>query len=352
MLCIPSCHIAQIPIRSFDISRNQQFLAVGFDNGAIILWDLYGDSLFREYKSFSNPVTSVDLHSEVYNHVYAIDLNGYIVCWNYSNDEKVFHKRLISHPLYNSIADIDGLSIFVSGEDSLIFNLDSHSGQIKRYLYEKQCCSSIYSLELTKNGRYLLSGDRNGTLSQWDAVSGKLLKTNQSTENPITSLTSSSNAAFAIYADNLGQIFLYNIVTGKNVHYKQNEESISCLSLTTTDRGLITASVNGTIAFWNIDRYTSRLKKIDELSNAHNGYITDLMCIQVNDVEYIISSGLDGKVIICDIDYKNILTLMYFNNMTWLAYNNDGDYIGNYGVNDNSYPLMQYNNKLISNIFY
>ena len=146
-------------------------------------------------------------------------------------------------------------TIFASGgADGRIHLLDVATRRELKILKGAQ--STITALTFVVDGTHLFSGEENGTIRQWNALTGKEVGTSYSTPvGAITALSySSPNECLAI-GDETGTIQFFDLIKKrkKEKEFRMPHSRITTLIFSEDGSTLVSGSENGTIIRWDMN---------------------------------------------------------------------------------------------------
>lgn len=137
------------------------------------------------------------------------------------------------------------------GKDARIHLIDVTTGRELRTLTGAE--STITALAFTPDSTSLLSGEANGTVRVWEALSGAQKSTYRNVSDAsITALAFSPFSRFFAVGDALGKIRLYDFnTTGPKRIFTQHTREITTLVFAADGNTLVSGSEDGTILMWD-----------------------------------------------------------------------------------------------------
>lgn len=232
------------------------------------------------------------------------------------------HTKPIKDLQFNRENDL----LFSASTDRLVTLWSSEYGErIGTYLHQ----AAIYTMAITQDSKYMVSGDSTGCLYLWEVCNGKLLKTiaTESTKNPsIKSAYFSEGEQKVLVSDSergvgaQSKIYVYNFKdilstsgTGINNVIKikpeltiaaPGKEKISKARWLNNNKNIISTSESGVI--YNYDASTGKeilSKKI------HEAEIMDFDISKYEEV--LLTASKDGKSLVLDPDNFNVVQTFF-----------------------------------------
>ena len=152
---------------------NGYYLACGLSNGDIYIYNIYNDGLVSVLKGHRSYVNDLVLLN---NSLLASSSDDYTVkLWN--TTENSVRNTLSDHLWYvYGLKELSSSILATSSRDSIIRLYNTSNGFLIGTL--KNHTDSLYwGIDLSSNGRKLVSGSRDKTLKFWDWESGQCLHT-------------------------------------------------------------------------------------------------------------------------------------------------------------------------------
>lgn len=110
----------------------------------------------------------------------------------------------------------------------------------------------IMSVDISKDGKLLVSGDQSGKIVIWDFDNNKILKTLNYHKGLINSLKISPDGNYIVSGGNEKKVFVYDIKTDSVIHtFTDHKADITDIEFSPDGRILVTASGDKTIKVYN-----------------------------------------------------------------------------------------------------
>ena len=265
-------HTGGIKALAYTIDNRIQACGIGFD-GKLRLWDAGTSSelsILQEHTGLTQAV--------------AFSKNGRTIASGGSEDGTIFLSDVpkifensndsLLTTLTGNIHGITALAFspadttFASGgADGRIHLLDISSGRKLKILRGSQ--STITALTFIVDGTHLFSGEQNGTVRQWNALTGKEAGTVYSTPlGAITALSYSSPNEHLAIGDTTGTIQFFDLVKKrkKEKEFFMPHSRITTLIFSDDGSTLVSGSENGTITLWNMNEVLLNTEAQDNTS--------------------------------------------------------------------------------------
>mgnify|MGYP001165452335 FL=1 len=349
--------LAQSPIISFAYSNNGEYLFSGHKDGSVALWNLLESRI--EWIKFdqSSPVTSVDVSTEFKDVLIYSNRDGQIVSRD-KDGNIYFKKQIIMDGSVNSASlTYGGEYIIASGQDSLVHVLDSITGTLLSYFYQKSTsAANINRAFIDEKNKYYVTGHSDGMVKIWDlskiqdSNTNQMIHTEKFSKYGISSISiDSTSEILAIGAGN--RLFLYSIDYKYLLSRSKVPSPTRSIDFRPNHKNLLT-SHHDRFIYW--DYYiNNKLKLYDKKKDIHGDYVSRVMYYPYNDLNLIISSGHDGSIKIFDIDnYDLKAELVCDKDNGWIIIGENGLFNGE-GSIINKYKERAYtlDNNILKDLF-
>lgn len=278
------------------------FFTGGEDDKAY-LWKIEDASIIKELSNHKDSVTFVEFNNNG-KYIATADMGGLIQVWTVSDCSLTWSfecsdlEWLHWHPA--------ALVLFAGTIDGDIYMWKIPSGDCKIMPGSGQKTTAGCVLP---NGKQIFAGYANGSLALWElrtATQVFSLKDEQSHEDSVTCVASSSNNTLLISGSNDSQIKITNSATGKilstfNAGFPQGDDdsensSVECVAFTDDTIYALSGSLSGVLAVWDIS--AQRLRHTCKHSLGA-GIVT--LCLDPTVSYHVFTGALDGVVRLWDI---------------------------------------------------
>ena len=112
------------------------------------------------------------------------------------------------------------------------------------------------------DGTHLFSGEENGTVRRWDALTGQEVWNAQGSFSAITALAFSENGRFLAIGDKIGKIRFFDFDAAPEVResriFTSHTRKITALIFSNNSDTLVSGSEDGTILLWDVNEILSQ----------------------------------------------------------------------------------------------
>ncbi len=237
----------------YQYSKDGKRLLTGGGDGTIILWDAEKGDTLRTIKSYREPI--FDIH---FNHdetqVLTSSWDGTLKIHDVATGNRLHFFELKEGSAYQSQFSSNGLYIFTAtlkeGTDRLQMR-DIDTQKIVR-TFEGHT-DAISSLQVSQDGKRLLSASWDGSIRQWDVATGladmKLIGHVGAVH--VALYSNSEKTIFSAGADRI--IRQWDLVTQKVIRtFLGHQSEITSLQLSADEKMLISHSLDGSTKFWDL----------------------------------------------------------------------------------------------------
>jgi len=178
-------------ILSMCLSIDDRFLlSGGFNDKTMRLWDMSSGVCLRVFVGMTSLIQFVFMDRDN-QHCYAVA--GSIYVFKVENGECL--RKINGYgDLRTTVIHPDQVSILVGGKNNLKRIEINSNKMLKKF----DSSGDIYRLEITRDGKYAFSGERDKTIKVWDLNSGKCLREIHAHENHLTSLSLSADGRILV----------------------------------------------------------------------------------------------------------------------------------------------------------
>ena len=345
---------AQSPITTFKLSRDKQYLLSGHYDGTANLWNLKDSRLEWTKIDYNSPVMSVDISFEsndvlVYSHH-----EGQIISRNKRGDI-YFIKSLIKGSINSVILTSDGNAILASGQDSLIYILDSKSAELLDSIYQKlSSLENINRATTDAYNKYYATGHIDGTVKVWDLDNFSLISEKNYNNNAISSMVFNKDGNILSIGNVSGEIILYDLLKERFFSDAKRNDIVTSLYFRDGSRNIM-SSHEDEIIIWKYSN-NDLMSVVEIKNNFHNGFFSKASFFS-DDQYLIVSSGNDGTLKLLDFNNsrlraKIIAELISDKDMGWIIIGENGSYNGQGNIiNKYKERAINLDTKILSRLF-
>jgi WD domain, G-beta repeat len=179
------------------------------------------------------------------------DVNGqdnHVKVWQIDRGTQIHDLAGHSHLLQAVVLTADGLRAYSAGFDQKILGWDLASGQLLPFQVNTEVAVNI--LQITQDGKQLISGHSNGEIKIWDSHSGRFLTSWDGHEGGVSSLALTDQLLASASED--GTVILWNIRNGEQLQtFAGHSGKVTQVAIDPQGKQVITAGIDCTVRVWN-----------------------------------------------------------------------------------------------------
>ncbi|MBZ4218648.1 MAG: protein kinase, partial [Chlorobium sp.] len=248
-------------VASVSLSADGSYAISGSYDHTLKLWDMSTGQCLRTFVGHSDSVNSVSLSADG---KYAISAVGSMLeLWEVATGQ--------------SIRSFDGLNGWVP--DTIGDGGEFVSPRI-----------AVYSVCLSADGRYALSGGTDDMLKLWEVSTGQCLRTFEGHSNGVRSVSFSADGSYALSGGGDNMLKLWEVSTGQCLDtMEEHNGSVNSVSFSADGKYVLSGSDDKTLKLWDVSTgWCFRTFK------GHSERVTSV-CLSA-DGKYAISGSLDKTV--------------------------------------------------------
>jgi serine/threonine protein kinase len=161
------------------------------------------------------------------------------------------------------------------------------------HVFKNNNAGALWSLELSRDGKYLAMGNDNGTVKFWDMAADKLLWELKAHNGPIWALALSPDGQYFATGSDDGNATIWNMKTREKAHVLPDSGSVRSMAFDREGKTLLTGDRKGKIKIWNVQSGAKLIEKA-----AHIGLVVAVAFAP--DGKTIASAGSDATIKIWD----------------------------------------------------
>lgn len=282
-------------------SPKGEYLAVGYDDCKIRIWNPFTECCLAVLRGHTDSIKCLAWSPDGQSIVSGSDDNT-VKIWQGKNFEGVEPKTIYNHdgPV-NAVLWLKNNTIVSAGDDKRFVCVNLNSEII---LEKKEHKKKIYSLALSPDERYILSGGNDDYICMWDMNTHECNIVESGHSKPIRALAWSNNGEYIISSSNDCTIKLRKVdpesicfVSDWEILPQNHRDFIYGANISKNNIFVVGGSTDSTVGIWKINE-----KEFIHKSNAHKGFVWNVSTSpKVNDKYYAATSSSDGTVKIWDL---------------------------------------------------
>ncbi len=314
----------KVPMTNLVVSPDSKYLAIGFNDNIIRVYDLQSNSEYAVIKSHSNVLIDLVFTSDSKTLI-SLSHDRTIKGFNLKTKKESFSTAtdimgaqcLGIHPKENVfIAGSDyKIKIYKSTNGKELNTIEAHAKQVVNMAYDQRgkylatthtdINIKIWDLEQNKldkvlqgffpvafsnDGRHLVSSGNNLKLWIWDMVTGEKIKEIDTENELVQSICFSHNGKYVAAVGYLGVIKLFDIKSGKLIKkFTGHVGGVLSITFSPDDKLMATGGHDQSIRIWDVEAGTETQKLMD-----HQIAIGEVSFSP--DGKWLASGGWDSKI--------------------------------------------------------
>ncbi len=234
------------------------FLTASNDN-TICQWDLNG-RLIRRYSGHLKPISFTHFINDSSENILSMSNDATASIWN--NADYTYHSFKIQHSKNPPLVAIPSVSkFFIAGGDRGEFGFWKSNGNHLKLdskidsnetLKSLQFRNQVTSIELSPDGRSILTGHLSNGGAQLSDIRGRVLKIYKQPEAIGSAVFSTSGKFIATVGFTENVIYIFDTsISERSVHKFEIPSKVNCLAYL-SDSILFTGNKNGLVQMWNV----------------------------------------------------------------------------------------------------
>ena len=285
------------PIRRLAASPDERLLALGRDDGTIVVWDLRANRALQTLSGHGLKVFGVAFVPGPGDaRLVSVGGDCLIKIWDpEAGGEPLVAQAGGAGAIYALAVRPDGRQIALGGEDGMVRTWDPATGRAD--LSPLDHGASISALAYDPSGTTLASGGMDRTVQVWSAASGRRLQRPLSHPHQLTSLAFSPDGGLLAGggggADLRGGLVIWNASSGTIATVVECPRGVDCLSFSPDSRRIATCGFDAIVQVWDATGGHETLSL-----DGRGGRVTSVL-FGPRDLR-LYSAGLDGVVKLWD----------------------------------------------------
>ncbi|MGK7925230.1 MAG: protein kinase, partial [Spirulina sp.] len=213
-------------ITSIAITSDNRVIVSGSKDGSIKLWNIDSGQCSISIENHSVAIVSLDIdsHSERFS---SIDEKGNLKLWDLKSGWLLGNLFLTERELSIACLNMNkNLAIIITENRNLVaYNFDYSNVSIQTKIYQGHA-GRINALEISPNGKLVISSSTDNTLKIWNIRSGSCVKTISADTRNITSIKISDDGCTTLLVNSEGEIIRWDIKQERPSYRLHNFKSL------------------------------------------------------------------------------------------------------------------------------
>jgi WD40 repeat protein len=281
-----SAGVAPAPIRALAVSANEKWIAVGRDDGGIVLRDGAG-TFARTLTGHEGSIESL-VFLEDSETLISGGRNGSLVAWNVATGDQTRRADDYGAAITSLAVSPDGSLLAVATNEEKVRVLDPRSLKLRQEwkTYSRQ----VAVVAFAPDGARLLVAGREGVVEVWDVKSCHRLVDCQVDQHAMTCAAFSPDGAFITTGSDDGGMILFNARTGLDRRaLRGHDGAVRALAYSRDGATLVSGGDDGLVRVWD----TKTLDQRQALA-AHTDDVMSVSLLQNSN--RLVTAGLDRSV--------------------------------------------------------
>ncbi|MEI6428624.1 MAG: hypothetical protein WCO45_09605 [Pseudanabaena sp. ELA607] len=311
-------------VNSVKLTTNSKNLISGSADQTVRVWDFKTGNLIFALIGHNASVNAVAITPDDKWVISGSD-DGNIKIWDLqTGKENIFGKLLFSlanstnsintlviHPDYTK-----GKKLVISGSNDQtirVYNIESN-GELDYEIFQlKDHNNNISSIVCSPDGQLIISGSLDKTIGVWNFERRKKILTLAGHTEDINAVAISVDSKLVISGSSDKTIKVFNLETGKEVtSLAGHTDKVTAVVISPNGKQIISSSVDETLKIWDLEKNINVLKpEVEEKNNTSLSHNNSLEAIIITpDGKQGISASVDGIIKIWNLEkIQEILTL-------------------------------------------
>jgi WD40 repeat protein len=266
------------PVRSVTITPNRKYIVSGSWDDTIKLWNINTGKLIKSFKGHKDDVSSVAITPNG-KYIVSGSSDNTIKLWNIKTGRWIRSFKGHTNSVWSVAITPNGKNIVSGRFDNTIKLWDINTRKILRNINTGKILRNfeghtdeVWSVTITPNGKYIVSGSFDNTIKLWDIYTGKLLRSFEEHIDDVNSVAISPNGKYIVSGCcQTIKLWYLEAKVDKKARYAWNE---FVEYYTASNEDLIDLNALAK-EYPNIRNVKNNLKKLFEYNNRSNGFSFD-----------------------------------------------------------------------------
>ena len=237
----------------YQYSRDGKKLLTGGGDGTIILWNVEKGDTLRTIKSYDVPIFDVHFNNDE-TQILSSSWDGTLKIHEASTGKRLHFFKLDEGSAYQSQFSRNNLYVFTATLNEGLDRLQMREIDTKKIVRKFEGhTETISSLQLSQDGKRLLTASWDGSIRLWDIATGLMERKFTGTQGAVHAAIFNLSEKFIFTAGADRTIRMWETDTGKLVKtFIGHQGEVTSLQLTSDEKMLISHSLDGSTKFWDL----------------------------------------------------------------------------------------------------
>jgi WD40 repeat protein len=257
-----------------DVSFDNTRIAVGLQNGGVLLLDATTGDILQTFEGHASAVTDVAINPDATQLISASnDATNNFILWDIATGQPARQWATYDNQKVNAVTfagveptnATNDVTQIATSLDGTIMLVGTRTGIVRRIVgdvalweYNHFATSTtanrprVTGLAISRDGRGALVGFSDGTMIQIDPEAGTLMQTFISLDNGVTGIAFLTGTNFFVATGTDNTVRLWDLVTGRQLQTLDQESPILTMAVSPDGKTVVTGAANSTLRLWDI----------------------------------------------------------------------------------------------------
>lgn len=297
-------------------------------DASLILWDVNSGKTIKKFEGKTSDILAIDISNNKSFLTTGLNDNK-VKIWTLTGYTNVNTIRTKQSLISDICISPDNKSYTIAGQESTVLTLhDLNSGDIIKSFYGHE--KDILSVDISKNGRYIVSSDADGEIILWDIKSGDKIKSFNANYGWAGSVKISPDSKFILAGLSREETVMWDILSGEIVlEISQLYSSVYTVDFSHDGKYVASGNFDSQVIIYDTENDNSVINNY----HYHSDYISSVAFSPVENI--VASADMDKNIFLWDIEKADTICSFPTNkNIVFsLSFSLDGKYLFSSGQN-------------------